>query len=111
MRPEHYHALRELASCTFLPGSWNKRFVRDLSTLGPYDLLSPKQEVTVERLAHLYRRQIGEDLFPDAVTDFRRNRAEQVEHAMQERTGQPEPMRFRREGYHTHPIWPNGLED
>jgi hypothetical protein len=59
---EHYHystlqALKERV--TFLPGSWDKRFVRDLSALGPWDVLTPKQIQQIERLAFRYRKQLN----------------------------------------------------
>jgi hypothetical protein len=59
MDPLHYQALQCLRLCTFGVGSWDKRFVRDVSTLGEYDLLTPRQEESVERLAYRYRKQLA----------------------------------------------------
>lgn len=47
--------LRALDACTFLPGSWAKRFVRDLQGA---EALTPRQAVALEHLAFRYRRQI-----------------------------------------------------
>jgi len=60
----HWQIIQGLRGCTFLPGSWDKRFARDMETLGPCDMLSPKQEVQLERMAWRYRRQIGRALVP-----------------------------------------------
>jgi hypothetical protein len=46
--------------CTFYPGSWDKRFVRDMARLGAYDTLSEKQSTCLEKLAWKYRGQRGE---------------------------------------------------
>lgn len=58
MNPETALKLRALSQCVFQVASWNKRFVRDLATLGAYDLLSPRQEACVHRFYWRYRRQI-----------------------------------------------------
>lgn len=59
MTPRHYESLQALKQCTFLPGSFDKRFVRDLSALPQDTELTEKQAANVERLAHRYRKQIG----------------------------------------------------
>lgn len=51
----HRAMLDALASCTFLPASWDKRFVRDLQGAAT---LTPRQALNIERLAFRYRRQI-----------------------------------------------------
>lgn len=55
----HYRCLQALKRCTFYPGSFDKRFVRDVSSLGEYDLLTIKQIEQVERLAFRYRKQLS----------------------------------------------------
>ena len=50
-----------LAGCTFLPGSWQKRFARDMAataTHAPDHPLSERQTAWLIRLAHIYRRQL-----------------------------------------------------
>ena len=61
-----------LSGCTFLPGSFDKRFVRSLYHYETYptrdgkietvDEISEKQRYWLNQLAHKYRRQIGRDL-------------------------------------------------
>lgn len=51
--------LDALHLCGFRPGSWEKRFVKDMYPLGPYDLLSPRQLQAVDSLYWHYRRQIN----------------------------------------------------
>lgn len=63
MTPRHYEALQALKQCTFLPGSFDKRFVRDLSALPADAELTERQAANVERLAYRYRRQIGRLIF------------------------------------------------
>jgi hypothetical protein len=41
---------------TFLPGSYDKRFIRSVSSMNP-DLLTKKQIDLIERMWHRYRRQ------------------------------------------------------
>lgn len=64
MEPLHYKCIQALSKCTFIPGSFEKRFVRDMETLGEYDMLSKKQTAFLERLAWRYRQQIGKKLVP-----------------------------------------------
>lgn len=47
--------LGRLAKCTMLPGSWDKRFVRDLQGA---EELTVNQAEQIDRLYHRYRRQI-----------------------------------------------------
>jgi hypothetical protein len=58
----YWTIIQELRKCSFYPGSYDKRFVRDMETLGEYDMLSPKQAALLERMAWRYRRQIGREL-------------------------------------------------
>lgn len=77
MNPLHYEALQHLRCCTFQVGSYDKRFVRDVGSLGEYDLLTPKQEAEVERLTFRYRRQLAglgyrvPQFFKDAIEQRR----------------------------------------
>lgn len=59
MTPEQRSKLDDLAGCTMLPGSWDKRFVRDMR--GRPDDFEPteKQATMIDKLHHRYRRQIG----------------------------------------------------
>lgn len=58
MDKQTYRKLELLARCTFIPGSWNKRFVYALSALPQDAELSDKQAANVDRLYWRYRRQI-----------------------------------------------------
>lgn len=55
----HYQAIQALWRCRFLPGSYDKRFIKDMAQLGPYDMLSIRQEQNIERLAYHYRKQLA----------------------------------------------------
>lgn len=59
MHSDYYEALQALAKCVYQVGSYDKRFVHDLARLGPYDMLTLKQQNNIERLAFRYRRQLG----------------------------------------------------
>lgn len=62
---------RALNRCTFLPGSWDKRFVRAMAFLeehGPAHDLTEKQAANLARLAHKYRRQMPPALVTLAST-------------------------------------------
>ena len=63
MTARHYEALQALKQCTFLPGSYDKRFVRNLSALPQERELTERQAANVERMAYRYRRQIGRLIF------------------------------------------------
>lgn len=54
MLPELCMAVAELGRCTLLPGSWDKRFVRNMQGIEKFTV---RQAVTVFRLRHKYRRQ------------------------------------------------------
>lgn len=64
MDPLHFTIIQSLQRVTFLPASFDKRFARDMGTLGAYDMLSPKQAALLEKMAWRYRRQIGRALVP-----------------------------------------------
>jgi len=50
--------IHELTKCTFLPGSWDKRFVRDMMSKD-VNKLTQKQKEWIDKLHHKYRRQIS----------------------------------------------------
>ena len=60
MTDEQRQWIRQLSRCVFLPGRYDKRFVRSLASLAPYDVLSERQSLCLHRLAYHYRRQRGE---------------------------------------------------
>ena len=51
--------IQRLRQCTFLPGSWEKRFVRSLADKQPPYQLTPKQREWLGKLAHRYRKQLA----------------------------------------------------
>lgn len=54
-----------LEKCSFLPGSFDKRFSRDIaSAVRANASLTPRQVETINRLAYKYRRQMPADLVP-----------------------------------------------
>ncbi|MCZ2074141.1 MAG: hypothetical protein LC130_03970 [Bryobacterales bacterium] len=58
MTNEHYEALRYLVRCTFLPGSYVKRFVNDLF-YKPIDTeLTEKQAAYLDKVTWQYRKQL-----------------------------------------------------
>ena len=58
--------IRVLATLSYLPGSWDKRFVRDVNAIvAAGESLSPKQRENVDRLARKYRRQMPARLVPE----------------------------------------------
>lgn len=58
--------IRALSRCTMLPGSYEKRFVRDLSVRDPVTTsLTEKQAALVESLAWRFRRQMPARLVPE----------------------------------------------
>ncbi len=64
--PEQRAKLARLARCRFLPGSWDKRFVRDLQGLAvdceaadEVPQITLAQAEQIDRLYHRYRRQIN----------------------------------------------------
>lgn len=58
MTGAYVHLISALSKCTFLPGSWDKRFARDMAGLFPGGDLTEKQRANVLRLVHKYRRQL-----------------------------------------------------
>jgi hypothetical protein len=60
MTDQQQRWIEELSHCSFYPGSWDKRFVRDLATFPPEQELSEKQAAALARVAWRYRKQRGE---------------------------------------------------
>jgi hypothetical protein len=50
--------INALARCTMLPGSWDKRFVRDLQAFPDGCRITPRQAEMISKLLHRYRRQL-----------------------------------------------------
>lgn len=51
-----------LSGCTFLPGSWDKRFVRDMAAIArdrPTQSITEKQAAWLDELGHRYRKQLN----------------------------------------------------
>lgn len=63
--------VQQLARCSFLPGSYEKRFVRDLEGYAPDKELTEKQAAFLEKIAYRYRVQRGEPgmMRPDGAVD------------------------------------------
>lgn len=51
-------AIEALSRCRFLPGSFAKRFARDMAAMPENTRLTPKQRATVWKMVRTYRRQI-----------------------------------------------------
>lgn len=69
MEEQHYDALQELATCRFVPGSYDKRFVRDLAMKSRDAELTPKQINFLKKTYYKYRKQIM-SRNPDAEFDW-----------------------------------------
>lgn len=54
-----YRTIRALARCSFAPGSWTKRFVRNLAGYPRERALSEKQRAALARVAWHYRKQLA----------------------------------------------------
>lgn len=65
MTPIQIKALSLLSGCTFLPGSFDKRFVRDLSSLPDKEAkeLTDKQKRYLWKLVYKYRKQHDDKWF------------------------------------------------
>lgn len=59
MTETDYNILQALARCSFQPGSWVKRFVRDLAAMPTDAVLSEKQQAALHRTAWHYRTQLS----------------------------------------------------
>lgn len=65
----HHQRIQALNKCTFLPGSWPKRFVRSLATYPADKELTEAQERWLTRIAWMWRNQLSlhgkKELVPD----------------------------------------------
>ena len=68
MTPEQIIMIEALSRCTFGVGSYQKYFVRDLSTMPHDKKLSDKQWVYLDKLYYMYRKQITASKFYDPMT-------------------------------------------
>jgi hypothetical protein len=59
MTETDYTIIQALARCSFQPGSWTKRFVRDLASKPVEFVLSEKQQAALHRTAWHYRKQLA----------------------------------------------------
>jgi hypothetical protein len=59
MTDEEYTTIRKLSACSFLPGSWAKRFAHSLAELPKTHELTVKQVAALWSTAWHYRRQVG----------------------------------------------------
>lgn len=59
MTDEQHRNLRRLNQCTFLPGSYTKRFVRDMASRPKEYELTEKQAAYLDKLVHQYRKQLA----------------------------------------------------
>lgn len=64
MNCAQWSLIRRLAKCTFYPGSWPKRFVRDMAARAEAEdwyavPLTPRQAAALVKVAHHYRRQLA----------------------------------------------------
>ena len=76
MSPREIEVAKALGACTFLPGSWNKRFAKDIKWLAehtPEKELTPRQSANLVRLAWRYRRQMPAHLaYPATEEELQR---------------------------------------
>jgi hypothetical protein len=62
MTPVQIDTAKKLGTCRFLPGSFDKRFARDMESIAknkPEHELTEKQSAYLEKLAYKFRRQIA----------------------------------------------------
>lgn len=59
MTTEQNLKIQALCHCTFLPGSYQKRFVRAMGSKTPADDLTEKQAAYLDKLYWMYREQIN----------------------------------------------------
>ena len=85
MDSEQITMIKALSCCTFGVGSYQKRFVRDVSTFPSGKKLSDKQSLYLDKLYWQYRKQImslgvyDPDTYPpfEKPIDFKKIEAEQ----------------------------------
>jgi hypothetical protein len=64
MSEEETQLATALARCTMMPGTWDKRFARDIAAMAhqqPAKELTPNQRRTLMKLVVRYRRQIADE--------------------------------------------------
>jgi hypothetical protein len=61
MTPATYDLIKRLNGCTFLPGSFEKGFVRGLAAKSLDDTLTEKQLMLLGQIRYRYRKQLHED--------------------------------------------------
>lgn len=99
MTDADYRTIQALACCHFYPGSWVKRFVRDLATFPREKELSEKQAAALARVAWHYRKQLArhgvavETRPPDALGTDREARAAQRDQEALDAWNNGEPIR------------------
>lgn len=59
MNDEQMHMVKALRKCQFMPGSFEKRFVADMTYHDIAKSLSPRQDWFLRRTYWRYRKQIG----------------------------------------------------
>lgn len=59
MTSEQYSKVRALGMCKYLPGSYQKRFIGDMTTKTIEHDLTEKQSIFIEKLYWQYRHQIN----------------------------------------------------
>ncbi len=59
--------VRALASCSFAPATFSKRFARDLASMSPDHPLTEKQERCMWRMLYIFRRQVPADIAAEAI--------------------------------------------
>ena len=67
VEPDYRTLAMRLSGCSMLPGSWDKRFSRDMAYAAQNDGCAPyteKQREHILRLAYKYRRQMPDWKWP-----------------------------------------------
>jgi hypothetical protein len=64
MTDYQHKLIQALQKATFPPGTFTKRFVRDLGYKKQGDALTPKQAAYLLKVGYMYRRQIPAELVP-----------------------------------------------
>lgn len=59
--------VKALASFTFAPATFSKRFARDLASMSPDVELTVRQERCLFRLLYIFRRQVPADIAAEAI--------------------------------------------
>jgi hypothetical protein len=59
MTPDQREMVTLLNSCTFLPGSYDKKFVRDMGHIPDDQALTARQDRFLQTIFHRFRKQIG----------------------------------------------------